>query len=578
MENLAQASVEQDCVHLIKRIYDQYCSFICLEDDLFVLADCYSASHPSSFYSIQNPSSSEESVKDLVNRIVEALHSVFATLGVLPIIRCPSDNIAELAAMRLDSKLRDSLRDSNSILFSNTESIVSGESVENMQIAVQRPLLIILDRAQDISAALHHSWSYQSLVHDVFDSRLNRVALPSSPDQSTNVKAYDLSTAQDKLWREFKDQPFETVPDAVQQEIDFLKNMEKEIGSLKDSFMGESEDSSAQLLGDIYDGNNATSKLTSAIETLPQLMERKRCLDLHTNLASLLAAVIKDRRLDFLNDYEQRLMMGQKPQDFDLGTVLGDPGNGTAEDKLRVLLVAALQLSASESNQGTSGSSSNEIFALTESELDRLGNALQSKCPELDMSPLEYVRRTRKLMRMVNLPVTEKKATSANGTVFNKLVSHGSAMLEGMKSFVSQKSYMKLTRIVQQLMENKTNNQFDNYRYFDPKLVRHAHGEVPRSKQRFNDCIVFVVGGGSYTEYHDMISLQKDLNAQLVEMLSLQQSLEAHSSPASTDSKVNGICSSFLHRTPGARKIIYGSNEMLTSSEFLKQLQMLGRT
>ena len=31
-----------------------------------------------------------------------------------------------------------------------------------------RPLLVILDRNMDLATALHHTWTYQALVHDVF--------------------------------------------------------------------------------------------------------------------------------------------------------------------------------------------------------------------------------------------------------------------------------------------------------------------------------------------------------------------------------------------------------------------------
>jgi len=42
---------------------------------------------------------------------------------------------------------------------------------------VRNPVLILLDRTMDMATALHHPWTYQALVHDVLDLRLNRVTL-----------------------------------------------------------------------------------------------------------------------------------------------------------------------------------------------------------------------------------------------------------------------------------------------------------------------------------------------------------------------------------------------------------------
>ena len=38
-------------------------------------------------------------------------------------------------------------------------------------------VLVILDRNVDLVPMLSHSWTYQALVHDVLDMRLNRVTV-----------------------------------------------------------------------------------------------------------------------------------------------------------------------------------------------------------------------------------------------------------------------------------------------------------------------------------------------------------------------------------------------------------------
>lgn len=102
-------------------------------------------------------------VEQLISTIVDCLFSVFVTMGVVPIIRCPRGNAAEMVAEKLDKKLRDNLRDTRNSLF--TGDIQAG------QFSFQRPLLVILDRNMDLATPFHHTWTYQALAHDVLVSK-----------------------------------------------------------------------------------------------------------------------------------------------------------------------------------------------------------------------------------------------------------------------------------------------------------------------------------------------------------------------------------------------------------------------
>ena len=52
-----------------------------------------------------------------VNTIADSLFALCVTLGTVPIIRCPPGNAAEAVAVRLDTKLRDNLKDARNSLF-----------------------------------------------------------------------------------------------------------------------------------------------------------------------------------------------------------------------------------------------------------------------------------------------------------------------------------------------------------------------------------------------------------------------------------------------------------------------------
>lgn len=87
-------------------------------------------------------------------------------IGVIPIIRCPRRGAAEMLAKKLDSRLRDHVMNSRNNLFSDANSM-----------NFQRPVLVILDRNMDLVPILSHSWTYQALVHDVMDMKLNEIVV-----------------------------------------------------------------------------------------------------------------------------------------------------------------------------------------------------------------------------------------------------------------------------------------------------------------------------------------------------------------------------------------------------------------
>ena len=94
---------------------------------------------------------------------------------------------------------------------------------------------------------------------------------------------------------------------------------------------------------DDIDLSESTNKLTSAIENLPAILERKRRVDAHTSVATNILEQIKNRGLDGLFKAEDKLLHGGKPERAVLD-MLRDETIGDAEglDKLRLLLVHLL--------------------------------------------------------------------------------------------------------------------------------------------------------------------------------------------------------------------------------------------
>lgn len=67
---------------------------------------------------------------------------------------------------------------------------------------------------------------------------------------------------------------------------------------------------------------------------------------------------------------------------------------------------------------------------------------------------------------------------------------------------------MPVTNIAEQLMESKTNPDIDEYLYLDAKLLR--GGDVaPKNRSPFQDAVIFVIGGGNYIEYQNLVDFIK---------------------------------------------------------------------
>lgn len=61
-------------------------------------------------------------------------------------------------------------------------------------------------------------------------------------------------------------------------------------------------------------------------------------------------------------------------------------------------------------------------------------------------------------------------------------------------------------------MELKPSPDTDDYRYFDPKLLKPSEGgsTAPlKNRAQFQDAIVFMVGGGTYAEYQNLVDYAK---------------------------------------------------------------------
>jgi hypothetical protein len=178
---------------------------------------------------------------------------------------------------------------------------------------------------------LSHSWTYQSLVHDVLKMKLNRITVESpideeNPAKGTTKKAYDLNS-NDFFWMKNASLPFPQVAEDIDAELSRYKDDANEV----------TKKTGASSIEDLQETSQSALHLKAAITLLPELRERKAILDMHMNILAGLLNGIKSRQLDSYFQMEENVMKQTKAQMLEVLT--GQDKGNDPTDKLRLFII-----------------------------------------------------------------------------------------------------------------------------------------------------------------------------------------------------------------------------------------------
>jgi sec1 family domain-containing protein 1 len=538
MENLAHGLVTTNAAAMVSKVYDEYLDIIALEPNLYTL------NIPDSFLAYNDPGMTEADIRAYISRLCNGLMSLVRVMGVLPIIRAPGGGPAEMLGQELCSCLRENLSPRG-----QAHSIFGDFLVSDRP----RPLLLILDRGSDLASPLMHASTYQALVDDLLDYKLNKVSVSvSSKDQSAapKKKTYDLNSQVDTFFRSYAGAQFPEAVDANEVELAAVAKREAEI---------RSRPGAAAALAEGFSGSDS---LSEAITSLPEILNKKANLEAHTNILQAVMKEVAAREVPTFFELEQTML--QSGGGVDKAAVLElleDAAKGTLEDKARLFAIVTLLSSQDKTSSAeeyaaafsTGCRAAAARLSASAAALPEAGREAEVDAAIAKMTAaVNFLRRLKKLQSPMGGygaagGMRGESKSAMISTLLSSATSGATSLMARATALFAKFSPLPVSTVVENLAEGRTCAEDESYCFLDP---RQQAGSQRTPGQKYAEVVVFVVGGGCLTEYFN-----------LQEMVQQKRG---------TGGGAQASASSTL------RNVVYGGSEMYCSAVFLEQLQKLG--
>ena len=249
LELIASTTIKYANTHYIIKIIDLYCNFIINQNNFINLY------HTSSYLKLH--STNDDILMSYIDQIVNQLFSILVTIQQIPLIYSQSENSASaMISQKLCKKIYNHLQSTNNLFkkggLSNSGSGFSG-SLSNTNSKNQRCVLMLIDRDFNLSTMLHHPWTYQALIHDIYNIKKSCCVIDNTQ--------YELYSKNDTFWLNNQHQSFPNVAEAIQNS---LQNYQHEIKQIEIHKQGQ------------HGPNQDVESLQQTIHLLPKLQLEKK--------------------------------------------------------------------------------------------------------------------------------------------------------------------------------------------------------------------------------------------------------------------------------------------------------------
>eukprot|EP00752_Nemacystus_decipiens_P008016 g7163.t1 len=532
MELFARETLAEGSVDMISKIFDQNLEFVSLEHRLFSL------DRPGSYVQYNDPTCPDAQVEAYMKNMASALFGVLATAGGVPIIRALPGGPTQMISEQLSKLISDHL--------------VSGGTAFNTPGAAgfQRPLVVVMHRGMDLVSALRHNSTYQALVDDILDHRLNRVTIQmeGKNGQGKRAKTYDVDAESDSFYRRFKGSPFPEAIEANGSELAAVTQKEEDIRRRTSAAGINADAASAGLgvsnaLGGAGGGDEATQELAAAVESLPKLLEQKKGLEMHTNILKAIMDDVAAREVPVYFEVEEEIVSAPSKRTKSRVQDLLVSGKGSIRDKLRLLGVYCLAVRPSTAEV-------TELEGLLKQSASSSGVDGAEQEAERGLGAIGYLRQQ---ISLQHLPTIQAGGASGEAPLsgpnkmlsglFAKAHTQATGLLAKAAAtagqLLSRANNTHVTRVVESLLDY--GEEDEAYLYLDPKLRQRADPVAARSRGAPREVIVFMIGGGCYSEYQNLQDFAQR---------------RSQSAPLS---------------------VTYGSTELVNAEAFFEQLMDLGQ-
>ena len=525
MEEFARLVVNTGGLDAVASVHDQYVEFACLEQRLFSL------NVDRSYVLYNSPSATGEDMERAMNSVAAGLFSVVATLGAVPVIRCPRGGAPEMVSRKL------------SRLISEHPTLIRGKDGGGRAMqSHHRPVLVVMDRNMDLITPVQHASTYQALVDDVLDHRANRVEFDVRQETDATRrrgrappmvrKKYDVDPDTDPFLGRHRFSPF---PEAIESNGAELQDITAREQAIRSKTSGGAGGAGSDAAG------GDSSDLSAAVESLPALLDRKKKLEVHTSILQAAMNEVAARDVPAFFELETGLAAGAYRNDTakaksEVTELVTDSTKGNVCDKVRLVLVYALS-----NGVGSTPDIDDVANAMRES-LETRGSAIGTDAGggadaapagathgtltpedrsrlESGLRAVEYLKKLRSMhmIPMSDAPTAEvgSAPSSAVGSdMLSSFVARATNQATGLLAKATDRLGTMLGRthkaratvVVENICEMRPGTEDDEYLYLDPRVRGDVDVAALRNAARApaREAIAFVIGGGCYAEYQNL--------------------------------------------------------------------------